>query len=93
MSKDLLDFGGAIRALKEGRRVARVGWNGKGMWLALTRGNVIDPGDSWCDKMGLAKGSKIHMEPLITMKTAQDTLQVGWLASQADLLSEDWVVV
>ncbi len=70
------NFGQAIEALKSGKRVARTGWNGKGMWLELQRPDAHS-------KMTL---------PYIYMKTA-DSNNVPWLASQTDMLSEDWVVV
>lgn len=70
------NFGQAIEALKSGKRVARTGWNGKGMWLELQRPDAHS-------KMTL---------PYIYMKTA-DNNNVPWLASQTDMLSEDWVVV
>lgn len=69
----MFDFGEAINRLKAGKRVAREGWNGKGMWLAL---QVPDAHS----KMGL---------PYIYMRTAGGPL-VPWLASQTDVLSEDW---
>ena len=71
-----MDFGGALQALKSGKRVARSGWNGKGMWLAL---QVPDAHS----KMSL---------PYIYMSTVDGKL-VPWLASQTDLLSEDWLEV
>jgi hypothetical protein len=71
-----MNFGQAIEALKGGQRVARAGWNGKGMWLAL---QVPDA------------HSKMTL-PYIYMRTAQGDL-VPWLASQTDVLSEDWSVV
>lgn len=71
-----MDFGSAIKSLKEGKRVLRKGWNGKGMWLAL---QVPDAHS----KMSL---------PYIYMKTADDKL-VPWLASQTDVLCEDWEVL
>lgn len=71
-----MNFGEAIAALKRGRKVARKGWNGKGMWLNL---QVPDAHS----KMSL---------PYIYMKTADDHL-VPWLASQTDMLSEDWQIV
>lgn len=71
-----MNFGQAIEFLKQGKKVARSGWNGKGMWLNL---QVPDAHS----KMSL---------PYIYMKTA-DNHQVPWLASQTDILSEDWVVV
>lgn len=71
-----MTFGEAIAALKEGKRVSRDGWNGKGMWLEL---QVPDA------------HSKMTL-PYIYMKTAQDDL-VPWLASQTDVLAEDWGIV
>ena len=70
------DFGKAIEALKAGHKVARTGWNGKGMWLGLQRPDEHS-------KMGL---------PYIYMRTAQGPL-VPWLASQTDVLGEDWTRV
>lgn len=71
-----MDFGDAIRALKQGKKVQRRGWNGKGMWLHLQRPDAHS-------KMSL---------PYIYMCTVQGDL-VPWLASQTDVLSEDWEVV
>jgi hypothetical protein len=72
----MMDFGDAIVALKQGKRVSRTGWNGKGMWLEL---QVPDA------------HSKMTL-PYVYMKTAQDDL-VPWLASQTDVLAEDWGIV
>lgn len=73
---ELMNFGQAIELLKDGQKVARIGWNGKGMWLKLQRPD---------------EHSKMTL-PYIYMKTADDRL-VPWLASQTDVLSEDWVIV
>lgn len=80
----LLDFGQAIEALKAGLRVARTGWNGKGMWLGL-----IKP-DEWTFTNG--KWDNYPCLPFIAMKTADEKI-VPWLASQTDVLAEDWVIV
>lgn len=69
-------FSRAIEVLKEGGRVARTGWNGKGMWLEL---QVPD------------EHSKMTL-PYIYMKTADDNV-VPWLASQTDILAEDWEMI
>lgn len=71
-----MDFGDAIRAAKVGERVARAGWNGKGMYIQL---QVPDANS----KMSL---------PYLYMKTVDNKL-VPWLASQTDMLSEDWEMV
>jgi len=68
-----MNFGEALELLKDGNRVAREGWNGKGMWIAL---QVPDAHS----KMGL---------PYIYMSTVTGAL-VPWLASQTDVLAEDW---
>lgn len=87
---DALNFGHALEVLKAGGKVARAGWNGKGLWLGLV------PGDEW----GL--GSKAPFDysaapfgsllPWIGMKTA-DNKFVPWLASQTDVLADDWQVL
>ena len=69
-------FSDALTALRDGQRVARAGWNGKGMWIAL---QVPDT------------HSKMTL-PYIYMKTVDDQL-VPWLASQTDILAEDWTVI
>lgn len=86
-------FGSALEALKAGNKVARKGWNGKGMWLILVpSSNGIRPTDgSPYFKAGLQ--NKITIDPHIDMFTAQGTMQPGWLASQADMLADDWVIV
>lgn len=78
------DFSAALRRLKAGDRVQRAGWNGKGMWLVLASGGIYrDLGDE--KPMG-------DLQPFIVMKTADDKF-VAWLASQTDMLADDWQVV
>ena len=79
-----LSFGDAVAALKEGLRVCRVGWNGKGMWLKLVSKGYFDIGCS------VVEGADLL--PFIGMKTA-DNCFVPWLASQTDVLAEDWQIV
>ena len=85
-----MNFGQAIEALKAGKKVARTGWNGKGMFLFLAKGiDVETEADLSCVS---------HLEgeltlPSIVMKTADDKFVVGWLASQTDMLAEDWNIV
>jgi len=89
MNEQTMSFSGALVLLKKGDRIARSGWNGKGMWLALV--------DMW---------EVVHMDsdraahelfgvrnlPFIGMKTA-DGCFVPWLASQTDIIANDWVVL
>ena len=93
-----LTFGLAIEALKLGKKVARAGWNGKGMWLTLScsSSKIVKAEDIWAPhnrEFAIANGGEVQVDPYITMKTAQNTIQSGWLASQADMLAEDWQVV
>ena len=81
-----MNFGEAIKALKEGQRVARSGWNGKSMWLCLVEGYSYNPNEGATHALGCQK------LPWIGMKTADNSF-VPWLASQTDMLAEDWVVI
>lgn len=90
------DFGQAIASLKSGKKVARKGWNGKGMYLWLKPGTTIQK--DWCkDPMLLsaceANGGSVEGLPTICMKTADNKILTGWLASQTDMLANDWVLV
>ena len=90
-----LNFGDAIKALKEGKKVARQGWNGKGMFLWLKEGTRIGPflcKDPILKSIIKANGD-IDGLPTICMKTADNKVLTGWLASQTDMLSEDWMIV
>lgn len=73
-------FGWALERLNEGSRVARAGWNGKGMWLCC-----IKPGNAMCNGF--------DMQPCIGMKTVDSKMQPGWVPSQQDMLALDWVIV
>jgi hypothetical protein len=90
---DQMTFGAAIEALKQGQRVARAGWNGKGMWLVLDPGSVVGEvreGSAY-HKAGVTGSFTIN--PHIDMKTATGEMQPGWLASQTDMLADDWMLV
>ena len=90
-----LSFGDAIAALKEGLRVERAGWNGKGMFLSLVKGRDTDYHvNSEVFGTGNDGNSQDQLPVLdaIYMKTADNKL-VPWLASQTDVLAEDWQIV
>jgi len=77
-----MNFGHAIDLLKQGSKVAREGWNGKGLWLEL---QVPD------------KYSKMTL-PYVYINYPSDAVntpnaRVPWLASQTDMLAEDWFEV
>ncbi len=95
-----MTFGEALEALKAGKRVARSGWNGKNMWLALW------PAGTWHATSGLFEDAPALREhalanrsksadvgPCIVMRAADGLLVFGWLASQTDMLASDWELV
>lgn len=79
-----MTFGLAIEALKRGHKIARTGWNGKGMWLMLVPEKLADAVSFQYEALSPA--------PWIGMKTTDDKF-VPWLASQTDMLAEDWEIV
>lgn len=89
-----MDFGDAVRALKRGELVARRGWNGKNMWLAYQKAypQGIPINRNTAEATGLPEGTVCRFLPYLVMKTA-DGAFVPWLASQTDVLAEDWVEV
>lgn len=78
-------FGGAIAALKAGEKLARLGWNGKGIFIKL---QVVD-------ENSFMQSSYIYID---TMSLQTDNpnaakTRVPWLASQTDMLADDWEIV
>jgi hypothetical protein len=84
-----MTFGHALEVLKGGGRVRRQGWNGKGMFVFLVPGSVfrVTAGRPMAAHMPV--GSEVTYQPHVDMMTAQGTV-VPWLASQSDVLAEDW---
>lgn len=90
----MMDFGNALRALKNGKAVARNGWNGKGMFLTLQNGSTVDGNLMRNEPAKNFYGDrKVHIAPHIDMKAVDETYIVGWLASQTDMLAEDWYIL
>lgn len=94
-------FGGALLWLKAGKKVARQGWNGKGMFIALMPAlslppySTQEPGPKVNDRTAkfIGEDTPLESQPYIAMFTAEKKWQPGWTASQADLLANDWIVV
>ena len=86
---DAMNFGLAIEAAKMGKKIARAGWNSKDMYvfLAYEADFVTDADISEFDQL------EVEVGDMLVMKTAQNTFQPGWLASQADMLADDWYIV
>lgn len=83
-----MNFGQAIEALKEGKRVKRAGWNGKNQYVELAtnisyknvNGEIIN-----CEHEAIGNNALAFV--------GTSGVQMGWLASQADMLAEDWEVI
>lgn len=93
-----MNFGQAIEELNSGAMMQRAGWNGKGMFIYKTVGNTVEKDfipnfkslpDSVKEFL-TEKGDDVVFHSSITMYTAQGEMQPGWLASQADILADDW---
>ena len=87
----LMDFSQALTLLKLGKCLARTGWNGKGMYVYLVDGSVFEVNrEPLLSIMG--EGEVVSYRPHIDMKAADGSC-VPWIASQSDLIEEDWVEV
>lgn len=96
-----MDFGDALRALKEGKKVARKGWNGyrKGMYIYLCQGQTI-PESKWIERSPAQASTitermnnTVTILPHIDMVSAHGERVIGWLASQTDMLGDDWEII
>lgn len=89
-----MDFSDALSQLKQGQKVQRAGWNGKGMYITLTWGypGGVPIDRSTAQATGLPEGTICRFLPYLVMKTVDDSF-VPWLASQTDILAEDWQVL
>ncbi|QYH55390.1 DUF2829 domain-containing protein [Liquorilactobacillus nagelii DSM 13675] len=81
-----MNFGEALEAVKNGKKIARKGWNGKGQYVFLIEGMELTE-FIVKNKLGdFATG-------VLAIKTSNGITQVGWLASQTDMLASDWYIV
>lgn len=84
-----MSFGLALEAVKKGKRVARAGWNGKGMYVFLANGvEFFTEAD-----ISEFDDQDVEVSDLLVLRTAQETFQPGWLATQSDMLADDWFIV
>lgn len=92
-----MTFGLAIEALRAGKKVARAGWNGKGMWLVLVPGTPsaqLKPGTPYADALGATHCEILpHIDMWTVNAEGRRAMLPGWLASQSDMLAEDWSIV
>lgn len=91
---DGMNFGLAIEVAKMGKRIARKGWNGKNMSVAYQKGypDGIPCNKNTAEAWGMQEGELFKCRPYLQMRCADGTFQM-WLASQSDILADDWYVV
>lgn len=91
---DGMNFGLAIEAAKKGAKITRRGWNGKGMWVVYRTGypDGIPCNKNTAEAVGIPEGSLFKVRPYLQMKCVDGSFQM-WLASQSDILAEDWEIV
>ena len=86
-----MNFSEALILIKEGKRAARTGWNGKHMFIFLVPGSTFNVNRP--PLLGIFPlGKEIAYQSHVDMRTADETI-VPWIASQSDLLSDDWRTV
>lgn len=100
MQVETKDFGWAIAQMKQGKKVARQGWNGKGMFIYLVNGSKVPSRTLRTETKNAMYGDRTPeaddltiINPHIDMRAADGTLVIGWLASQTDMLAEDYYIV
>lgn len=90
-SVDGMSFSGALVMLKQGCKVARAGWNGKGMFIYLVDGSHFQVNRA--PLLGIyEEGTEIDYRPHVDMKTVDGSC-VPWVCSQSDMLADDWMVI
>lgn len=86
-----MDFCGALNVLRNGGKVARDGWNGRGMFIYFVNGSTFEVNRA--PLLGIyPEGTKINYLPHLDMRTVNGDC-VPWLASQTDILAMDWLAV
>jgi len=90
----LYDFSDALNLCKMGHRITREGWSGKSQYVVFQKGypEGIPINGNTAEATGIPEGTVCKFEPYLMFRNAQGSF-VPWLASQGDLLAEDWFVV
>lgn len=91
-------IGEAVKEMMDGKRVARLGWNGVGMWAAYSPGHEALPAAAFWSPANREyaesqPGGCVTVRPSMTLKTADGSIMMGWNPSGSDTLARDWFVV
>lgn len=84
-------FGGALAAIKDGKRVARSGWNGKGLFVYLVPANSY-PAQTGAAKAFFGEDGIVPYNAYMALKNTDNTVST-WAPSGSDALAEDWYIV
>ena len=87
-----MNFSEALNRVKDGKKIQRRGWNGKGLYVVHQKGypEGIPINKNTANALGLEQGTVCKFRPYLTIKSV-DGAFVPWLPSQSDLLEDDWV--
>lgn len=88
-----MDFSSALIKVKEGKKIARSGWNGANQFIIKAGGYEVEearPGSDY-EKAGIT--GRFTIAPHLDLKNAQGVMQPGWVPSQGDLFADDWEVI
>ena len=88
-----MNFGIALEALKQGKKITREGWNGKDMFIYFQKGSIVNQTRNNVLDEIIAEKGQVEICGHIDMKAADGKIVIGWLASQTDMLSEDWIIL
>jgi len=91
--KELMHFGEAIKLLKQGKKLARSGWNGKGMFVVYQKGypEGIKCNKQTAEAWGIDEGDLFKVEPYLQIKMVNGS-HAMWVPSINDILAEDWSI-
>lgn len=88
------NFSWALQWLKDGHKVARLNWNGKGQFVTMQNGSTVLGSQMRNENAKNFYGDReVKIRPHLDIKTADDSYVCGWTPSTGDLFAEDWVIV
>lgn len=88
----VFSFADAIRFIRAGKKVSRQSWNGKGQYVFLAD-DVSFTTEADLSEFHKPEDDTVHVSAMLVLRTAQGTFQPGWLATQSDMLADDWYLV
>lgn len=94
-----MNFSQALLHAQKGRKITRSGWNGIGMFVVVQKGypDGIPINQNTAHALGISEGTLCRFAPYLMLAKPQPDgsydCVTGWLASQTDLLANDWHLV